>query len=878
LHRPQGGGAFPDPLTWPVTARDGCSTTRQFTGSVTNLLTGEVTPQTHTVIQVATGLNYQDASGTWQESQDLIVLTPDGGAAALQGPLNLYFSPAGLSSDTALTIITPDQQALTARVQGVYLFDSQSGQSSLLAAPSDSAVAELLPPNQIIYRSAFNSDVFQADLRYTYTKAGFESDVIITRQPKTSPEDCGLNPATTLLQVRHQWQNAPAPAGLRQITVGQETGGEMPDQFIDLGEMFFPPGRALVTDGTSSTDTSVPAQIGAANPQSAGAGVPVGKEWQAGGGPGGSSLLIESVSWQSIATSLTSLPLMAQADDSPWTDFLAGAAAGSILLADQPSRTPELLLDYVVYVSGDYTNFTFQSYSPGSGPTYFVDSTEGSATFVCPGTVTFQPNCVIKFVGGTGLISYGSIQCNGTQNSPSVLTSEYDQQYGDSISGGIPAAGDIGTGLYIDYAINTFPILNGLAIRYATTAIEWQANCRGNTNTIANCAFYECGTGLYANGANVVIQNSAVSQVTTPLTLFGCDPNVFGSFGQGQAPVFTTNPGYQVVEQGNNVTFTAALSPATAACYQWDSYSALPGGGMGWQPITGATSPSLTLASPTDGTQVKVYGGNPFGSPGASSEAEVFALDATAWAVWENLIAGTNGETPSIWASLSWSDPTDMAWNPNSLIYGKRGWTAISQLNSWNLGTCDCPCQIPITALTGRHGYACGHAFGSTSTNQFNPLSYPCVWFCDPYNNVVQVNIPACIVRHDADHDYTVFLFDRDVSESGITPMYVGSVPQGDAVLLATCQTAYGEVPGCVYLASPASNFWVPQLPFLPQIYKGGDSGSPIMVPTTNNALVFISGTYSSGPSSDMQTDMDTLSVMGGLNPASYQMNWQPTE
>jgi len=184
---PSGGGPLPDWQTWTVTARDGCTTTRQFTQQVIDPLTGEATNQTRTVIEVATGLNYQDASGAWQESRDAIALTPGGGAAALQGPLKVLFSSAGLNQDDAITLTTPKGQSLNARVQGVYYFDGQSGQSQLLAAPSDTAVAEQLSPNQIIYRNAFLSDVFQADLRYTYTKAGYESDLVVTASQSSRP-------------------------------------------------------------------------------------------------------------------------------------------------------------------------------------------------------------------------------------------------------------------------------------------------------------------------------------------------------------------------------------------------------------------------------------------------------------------------------------------------------------------------------------------------------------------------------------------------------------------------------------------------------------------------------------------------------------------
>ncbi len=85
---------------------DDCSTTREVTVLVTDQLTGVVRPQTKVVTEVATGLNYLDSSGVWNESQDLIEPLTDGGAAAVKGRYSAYFSPAGLNDDAALAILS----------------------------------------------------------------------------------------------------------------------------------------------------------------------------------------------------------------------------------------------------------------------------------------------------------------------------------------------------------------------------------------------------------------------------------------------------------------------------------------------------------------------------------------------------------------------------------------------------------------------------------------------------------------------------------------------------------------------------------------------------------------------------------------------------
>jgi hypothetical protein len=58
---------------------------------------------------------------------------------------------------------------------------------------------------------------------------------------------------------------------------------------------------------------------------------------------------------------------------------------------------------------------------------------------------------------------------------------------------------------------------------------------------------------------------------------------------------------------------------------------------------------------------------------------------------------------------------------------------------------------------------------------------------------------------------------------------------------------------------------------FIVNTWKGGDSGSPNMLPFFDE-LVFLSGRSTSGPSADMQADMDELCRMQHLAPKRYQL------
>lgn len=129
---------LPDPQTWVGTPIDWCSSSRQFTQLITNTQTGLVVPRTHQFIQVESGLNYIDYStgpaGAWRPSEDLIELTPDGGAAALHGPNKVYFSPTPLNSTNGgITIVTRSNLVFGTYPLGVYYVDPTAGKEVLLA-------------------------------------------------------------------------------------------------------------------------------------------------------------------------------------------------------------------------------------------------------------------------------------------------------------------------------------------------------------------------------------------------------------------------------------------------------------------------------------------------------------------------------------------------------------------------------------------------------------------------------------------------------------------------------------------------------------------------------------------------------------------------
>jgi hypothetical protein len=146
------------------------------------------------------------------------------------------------------------------------------------------------------------------------------------------------------------------------------------------------------------------------------------------------------------------------------------------------------------------------------------------------------------------------------------------------------------------------------------------------------------------------------------------------------------------------------------------------------------------------------------------------------------------------------------------------------------------------------------------------------VWFCAADNTVVQMTVAAFFVRDVIDpandYDYSIVVFTTDVPE-GIRPVSVISP--------ANMEIYYSDTPDLPYLFLATEQFGncaanVP--PFVFNIRKGGDSGSPNMIPSPDNKLIMFSGTGTTGFNAQVQADMDTLSVYEGLNPSNYQLHW----
>lgn len=250
---------------------------------------------------------------------------------------------------------------------------------------------------------------------------------------------------------------------------------------------------------------------------------------------------------------------------------------------------------------------------------------------------------------------------------------------------------------------------------------------------------------------------------------------------------------------------------------------------------------------------------------------------------WTNFLAHTNGRDLRIWVERTHpadfpTNPPTARWNTNSVIWGMKGLTALSP--SWaGQGS---PGQIALTALTRRHVYARGHGMGADGfTTNWGVKK---VWFLTRDNKLIEAKTKRAVVRvtpgtNNVHRDYTIFLLDRDLPNT-IEPMAVASLEDVRKFYLPPIHPPFpvqGVVPYPLFQTEQGGYVNTSVPPLTVNTWKGGDSGSPNMIPLPGE-LIFYGGRSTSGPTLEMQADMDELCRQEGLNPTKYQMRWVDLE
>jgi uncharacterized repeat protein (TIGR03803 family) len=481
--------SVPAPTPWTITSRSANSriwqrTTYELSPS------GQVIPHLHQYTELGTGICYQQpgGDGQWLDSQEAINILQDGTASATNGQHQVFF-PIDIYDGT-ITLIKPDGIQMVSQPVGLFYDD---GTNTVIIAQLTNSVGQLVSDNRVIYTNAFTG--IDADLLYTYTKAGFEQDVILDQQPK-SPEFYGLNPQDAQLEMLTEFLNPPEPA-ITTMELPEQAGLALADDTMDFGTMRVVPGRAFLI-GTNANESQVL----------------VAKQWLS---VGGRQFLAEAVPVAAIADQLSLLPgarfssikqkhplKFASAKRFLPSHERAGKTNGHLIRVTQ-AKLPRrgLLFDYQI-INSSQTNVTFRGDN-----TYYISNSVSLF-----GTNTFEAGTVIKF-GTNGAISQsgGKINWTATAYSPVILTAKDDNSVGEAINGstGIPIGYYGNPALDLIY-VTSPQVISNFRIAYASQAVSLQGICPN----FYDGQVVDCQNGFSLSGiAGIELANILFANVET---------------------------------------------------------------------------------------------------------------------------------------------------------------------------------------------------------------------------------------------------------------------------------------------------------------------------------------------------------------------------
>jgi hypothetical protein len=326
---------------------------------------------------------------------------------------------------------------------------------------------------------------------YTYTRAGFEQDVILREQPP-DPASLGLNPQNTRLQVLTEFFNPPEP-NVTAMSV-PTAAGNLEDDSLNFGVMAMVRGKAFLL-GTNSPS------------------VDMNKRWLI---INGRQFLIEEVPIVAIAQDIDALPPYLTKSTSGTKPVLSKGLVlppkkvvtfpGKHLMQLVQNARPSwgLVLDYLTINSGQ-TNYTFQC-----DTTYYISGTVNLSQ-----TTTVEGGTAVKFTtNATASLNFnGPVNWQAGPYYPAVFTAMDDNSVGDKISG---STGNPTNNYYAATALNfntgTNLTIAHLRVCNARTAIALNG---GTNDVIRDVQLVNCQTGIYATNESFGLYNSLFCNMQT---------------------------------------------------------------------------------------------------------------------------------------------------------------------------------------------------------------------------------------------------------------------------------------------------------------------------------------------------------------------------
>jgi hypothetical protein len=547
---------------------------------------GIVASTTNAVTLLENSLHYF-ADGEWKVSQDVIEPFPDG-AIARHGPYRTIFSTE-LNAEAVFDIELPEGSRIRGGVRAIQLTDLRSGKSVVLATVRETVRGEVVPPNQVVYRSGF--DGLDADVLFVWQHNSLSQNVILKQRPVLP---AGMDPATTRLEVVSELVESPEPVLNRPVLKEGSDPNFHDVVTIGLGSMLalrgkaFPvdDARALVLTGDNLFEEG---------------GVFVGKEFfQV---EDGRKFIIESVAWPEVEPMLMNLDTASVDRSSPaelqmaesrvWPRQVPALSKQEPLqMAGLPYKTSGFLID--LDLSGSVSSYTFLS-----GTTYYIPQ----SFYINPGLTTFQPGCTIKYGNDAWLLMHGPISCPASGQYMPVLTSKDDDLFGVMIPGSTHNPTHMARQALLVYYVEEYQTeINNMRIRWANKGIEYDAYSGIEvTHNLSDSLFQNCKTNAYGIMPDGTLVLNNVRFCTTTLPVGGTYGFVSGTMTKDCRP-FQVMANFSGLKQQD----TAHTVPDTMGAVGPNHFMVLFNG------VGGANAPWTAAAIFDKSTGAKLAGANIF--------------------------------------------------------------------------------------------------------------------------------------------------------------------------------------------------------------------------------------------------------------------------
>jgi len=445
---------------------------------------GPPTRRVQRTIELATGLNYRHPeTGQWTPSVEEI--TPyAGGALADRGQHKVFFANNLLvgEGNAAVDCQAPDGTRLRTAIFGLAYLEPATGRQVLLAQVKN-CQGEIISKNQVLYGNAF--DTLSGAVRYTYTLAGLEQDVLLYELPPP-PEDYQMQSDQVVLQVYSEFL-PPVAARTRTGILALDDSMRSEDSDVDFGSMKLICGKAFNV-GAESAEQSF---------------FPTARQWAV---IEGRQFLIEQVSYPELVRHFKALGEAKGASISPpknnvkrvaSRDFKlparhsahkANRASMEVARLERPLRG--VLIDFKLVES------TQSSLRLEANETYKLTGLVNISE-----TLYIEGSSIIKVAASsTAGICVTNVVCETEPYSPAIFTAITDGSLGESLqSGGI-------SGYYGNVALDLSgalcpQVLSNIRFCYMSNAVA------GADVTLKHAQLIKCKNGFASGSTGSVLKN-----------------------------------------------------------------------------------------------------------------------------------------------------------------------------------------------------------------------------------------------------------------------------------------------------------------------------------------------------------------------------------